>query len=83
MKTEPISRRLINPGQFFGELGVIEKTSSLGTAIAVIDVTVAVIDAKTFSKFYQKTFKNLKNLINSQTDLYEVLAVGASCWFGS
>lgn len=69
------SHTLIQPGQFFGELGALDKTSRAGTAVATIESQVAILDSHTFSSFYRENTQ-LQALITSLKSLYQVPALG-------
>jgi ferredoxin-NADP reductase/CRP-like cAMP-binding protein/bacterioferritin-associated ferredoxin len=69
------SRTSILPGQFFGELGALDKTSRAGTAVATVESQVAVIDADTFAAFHRENAR-LRTVIASLKSLYQVPALG-------
>jgi len=66
---------LIQPGQFFGELGALDKRPRAGTAVATVASQVAMISSHTFSAFYQEN-SQLQSLITSLKSLYQVPALG-------
>lgn len=69
------SHTFIHPGQFFGELGVLEKKPRSGTAISSGESQVAIIDPKTLEELYKKNRK-LNAMITTQRSLYQVPAFG-------
>jgi ferredoxin-NADP reductase/CRP-like cAMP-binding protein/bacterioferritin-associated ferredoxin len=69
------SHVLIQPGQLFGDLGVLEKQPRAGTAVALSDSQVAVVQADTLEEFSRENAR-LRSLITSQRSLYQIPASG-------
>lgn len=69
------SRSTMQPGQFFGERGVLENAPRAGTVVALADSEAAVIDARTLRDLYARNL-NLNALLDAQRRLYEVPALG-------
>ncbi len=70
-----ISRSLITPGHFFGELGVLKNESRKGTAVALTEVQAAVIDVSILQSLYHDNAK-LKELIDASLQLYQIPLIG-------
>jgi ferredoxin-NADP reductase/CRP-like cAMP-binding protein len=69
------SHTFIEPGQLFGELGVLERTPRLAMAVAAVDSQVAVIDSPTFAELYRDN-PQVQALVASLRALYQVAALG-------
>jgi len=69
------SQVLIQPGQLFGDLGVVEKQPRAGTAVALTDSQVAVVDGETLEEL-RRDSTTLHNLISSQRSLYQIPSLG-------
>lgn len=69
------SRNTVNPGQFFGELGVIDQAPRAGTAVAMTDVQVAIIPAKLLRQLYVENIQ-LKAFFDTTFRLYHVPQLG-------
>ena len=69
LKLESESR--VNPGQFFGELGLLKNAPRKGTAVALSDAHVCVIDGGSFREMYEKN-RWLKGFIDAVLGIYHV-----------
>ena len=69
LKLESESR--VNPGQFFGELGLLKNAPRKGTAVALSDAHVCVIDGGSFREMYEKN-RWLKGFIDAVLGVYHV-----------
>ena len=65
------SQSQVKPGQFFGELGLLKTLPRRGTAVALSDVEVCVIDGDSFREAYANN-RQLKELINATVGVYHV-----------
>lgn len=69
------SRTVINPGQFFGELGILENTPRAGMAVVLTEARAAIIEESMLRELYQRHFK-LGTFIDAQLQLYHIPVVG-------
>ena len=69
------SQSQVEPGQFFGELGLLKYQLRQGTAVARSDAEVCVIDGDSLRKAYGEN-RQLKELINATLGVYNVPARG-------
>jgi len=69
------SQSQVNPGQFFGELGLVKNLPRSGTAVALSDAEVSVIDGESFREAYEQN-SQLKGLIDAILGVYHVPAHG-------
>jgi ferredoxin-NADP reductase/CRP-like cAMP-binding protein/bacterioferritin-associated ferredoxin len=69
------SHTMIFPGQFFGELGVIEQKPRAGTAVSSGESKVAVIPGNLIERLSKKN-KTLGELISAGMALYEIPSFG-------
>jgi len=67
---------ILNEGQLFGELGVIEKKPRLATAITNGNVRLLSIHGDCFNEVYKKN-DNLKKLLNSLKQIYQLPRIGS------
>ncbi|HVN81523.1 MAG TPA: cyclic nucleotide-binding domain-containing protein, partial [Terriglobia bacterium] len=69
------SHTFIQPGQFFGELGALDRTPRAGMAVASVESQVAIIDPHTLAEFDRENAQ-LHAFITSLRSLYQVSALG-------
>lgn len=69
------NRTQIQPGQFFGELGVLNKAPRFGTAIALSDVDLFEINGDVFTSAYQQ-HANLQALMDTMIRIYQIPRLG-------
>ncbi len=74
-KKQIISKSLVIPGQFFGELGVLKQQLRLGTAVALTDGQVAIIEPSLIQNIYEHNDK-LKKLVDASMHLYQIPMIG-------
>jgi nitric-oxide synthase len=70
-----VSKAQLQPGRFFGELGLLEEKPRTGTAVAATDCEVCVISGDAFRKAYDDN-PRLHELIDAVTGIYQVPFMG-------
>lgn len=68
-------RSQIRPGQFFGELGILENSPRTGTAVAMTDSIVFVISSAKLKSAYDQN-PELRALMNTLLRIYKIPAFG-------
>lgn len=68
-------RSQVHPGQFFGELGILENMPRAGTAVAISEVDVFTIKADALRQAYEKN-PHLQALMNAMIRIYKVPSFG-------
>ncbi len=66
---------VVQPGLFFGELGVLEKKPREATAVSITRSQVSVVSSDLLQKLYEKNVK-LQKFIETQKQMYEVPSLG-------
>jgi ferredoxin-NADP reductase/CRP-like cAMP-binding protein len=70
-----VSKAQLQPGRFFGELGLLENKPRTGTAVASADSEICVISGDAFREAYKKN-PELQGLIDAVTGIYQVPFMG-------
>lgn len=76
------SLSIIYPGQFFGELAILEDSPRAAIAVALVESKVASIDADQLKEFCNRNTK-LKSLFTAQRRLYQIPSLGIVTQFAT
>lgn len=66
---------IVQPGLFFGELGILEKKPREATAVSITKTQVSVISPDLLQQLYEKN-QQLQELIKTQKNMYDIPSLG-------